>query len=116
MEDINQEDIIEKSPIPVSIQGTENILFQMKNSICKIYSKNDNKGTGFFLKISFQNIRLYFLVSNYHVLNNLENKDINISNDIALNNKRKIYKYPEMDAIFIEINPDEDKIKENDFS
>ena len=124
MKEINQEDIIEKSPIPVSIQGTETILFQMRNSICKIYTKNDKKGTGFFFKISFHNNRYYFLVTNYHVLDNLENKDIieitrnddNISNDIKLNNKRKIYKYPEIDALFIEINPDEDKIKENDFS
>ena len=113
MEEINQEDIIEKSPIPISIQGTEKILFQMKNSICKIYSKNNKKGTGFFLKIPFQNNILYYLVTNYHVLDDLENKDIieitrnddNISNDIKLDNKRRIYKYQEMDVIFIEINP-----------
>ena len=120
MEETKLEDIIENSPIPISIEGTEKILFQMKNSICKIYSK-DKKGTGFFLKTSFNNKILYFLVTNYHVLEALENRieitrnDDNISNDINLNNKRKIFKYPEMDIILIEINPKDDKINKNVF-
>ena len=71
MESIKLEDIIEKSPIPVSIEGTSKILFQMKNSICKIYSKNDKKGTGFFLKLSFENKILYYIITNYHVLGDL---------------------------------------------
>ena len=123
MEDINKEILIENSPIPVSIKGTENILFQMKNSICKIYTGNNTKGSGFFLKLSFENNILYFLVTNYHVLENLENNDKieitrndgNIQNDIILNNKRKLYKYEEMDIILIEINLKEDKINENEF-
>ena len=123
MEGINKEELIENSPIPVSIKGTENILFQMKNSICKIYTKNNKKGTGFFLKISFINKIFYFLVTNYHVLEDLKNNDKieitrnndNISNDIILNNKRKIYKYKEIDVILIKINPKDDKINENEF-
>ena len=121
MQEIKLEDLIENSPIPVSIEGTEKILSQMKNSICKIYSKDGKKGTGFFLKTSFNNKILYFLVTNYHVLEALENRieitrnDDNISNDINLNNKRKIFKYPEMDVILIEINPKDDKINKNVF-
>ena len=64
MQEIKLEDLIENSPIPVSIEGTEKILSQMKNSICKIYSKDGKKGTGFFLKISFKNNTFYFLVTN----------------------------------------------------
>ena len=124
MEDIIQEDIIENAPIPISMKGTKNILFQMKNSICKIYIKNNNKkGTGFFLKILIENNPLYFLVTNYHVLEVLKNNDKieitrnndNISNYIILNNKRKIYKYEEIDVILIEISPKEDKINEEEF-
>ena len=123
MEEINKEELIKNSPIPVSIQETENILFQTKNSICKIYRNNDKTGTGFFLKILFDNNIIYFIVTNYHVLDDLKNNDKieitrnndKISNDIILNNKRKIYKYEEMDVILIEINPKEDKINENEF-
>ena len=39
-EDIKLEKLIETSPNPISIKGTEKILFQMKNCICKIYNKN----------------------------------------------------------------------------
>ena len=88
----------------------------MKNSICKIYTKN-NKGTGFFLKLVFEENILYFMATNYHVLNDLKNNDKieitrdndTIPNDIILNNKRKVYQYEEMDAILIEINPKVDK-------
>ena len=86
-----------------------------------IYKKNKKKGTGFFLKISIGNNILYFLVTNYHVLEDL-NKTIeitrnndSISNDLILNNKRKIYKYEEIDAILIQLNLKEDKIDEKDF-
>ena len=123
MKETPKEDIIETSPIPVSIQGTENILFQMKTSICKIYTKNELIGTGFFLKVSFEDDVLFFLVANYDILEDVkENDEIeitrnndNISNNIILNNKRKIYKYPEIEALFIEIYPKEDKIEENEF-
>ena len=123
MIDINQEVLIENSPDSVSLEGTKNILFQMENSICKIYAKEDKKGTGFFLKILFENKKLYFIVTNYHILGDLKNNDKieitrnndTISNDIIINNKRKIYKYEEMDVILIEISPKEDKIKENEF-
>ena len=48
MNNIILEKNIEKSPFPVSIEGVEQILFQMKNSICKIIKCDGDKGTGFF--------------------------------------------------------------------
>ena len=58
MSDFIQEIIIKEQPIPVSLEGTKKILFQMENCICKINLKNDGIGTGFFCKIPFNT--LYF--------------------------------------------------------
>ena len=48
MEDIKLEKTCDNSPIPVSIEGTETILFQMKKCVCKIYS--NGKELDFLLK------------------------------------------------------------------
>jgi len=48
--EVIKEKYLETSPIPVSIKGTEIVINQMKNNICKIYTKNGTKGTGFFAK------------------------------------------------------------------
>ena len=95
---IIKEKLIESSPKPVTIQGTETILSQMKNSICKIYKCN---GTGFFCNIKFQNVNFKALITNYHVIDKKyieNNKIIKISlndekekKDIEELNKRKIY-------------------------
>ena len=50
--ELNQEQYNENSPEPISIEGTEKILFQMKKCVCKIIKKNGVNGTGFFLKNS----------------------------------------------------------------
>ena len=78
MSDIIQEKLIEKQPIPVSIEGTKKILFQMENCICKIYLEDGQKGTGFFCKILFNNDLLPVLITNNHVLNekDIENNKI----------------------------------------
>ena len=47
-----KEAYVEKHPLPFSIEETEEILEQMKNSICKIYN-NNKKGSGFFCKIPY---------------------------------------------------------------
>jgi len=52
-EDFIKEKYIENSVNPVSIEGLEKILFQMKNCICKIYKNDGTKGTGFFCRIPF---------------------------------------------------------------
>jgi len=42
-------------PKPVSIEATEKILNQMKNSICKVILESGREGTGFFCKIPNEN-------------------------------------------------------------
>jgi len=115
---IIKEKYIESSPIPVTIQNTETILSQMKNSICKIYKCN---GTGFFCNIIFQNFDFKALITNYHVINKKyieDNKIIKISlndekekKDIELD-KRRIYFNDKYDITIIEIK-NSDKIKVN---
>ena len=106
---IIKEKLIESSPRPVTIQGTETILSQMKNSICKIYICD---GTGFFCNIIFQNFDFKVLITNYHIIDEKyieDNKIIKISlndekekRDIELN-KRKIYFNDKYDITIIEI-------------
>ena len=75
MDDFIQEKYIEKSPSPITIEGTENILYQMKNSICKIINNDGYNGTGFFCRIPYNNKLLPVLVTNNHILdkNHIEN-------------------------------------------
>ena len=54
--------------IPISIEGIEKILFQMKNCICKIYKGEDKIGAGFFCKIPFKDNFLSILVINSTIL------------------------------------------------
>ena len=54
-----KEKYLENSPIPISIKGTETIISQMKNGICKIYNKNGIKGTGFFVKYETKQKKLF---------------------------------------------------------
>ena len=75
---IKQEILIQDQPIPVSIKGLKNILFQLENCICQIYQKNGGKGTGFFCKILFKNKLLPVLITNNHVLkeDDIKNNEI----------------------------------------
>ena len=86
---IIQEKLIEDQPIPVSLEGTKKILYQMENCICKIYCNNNSTGTGFFCKIRFQNNLLPVLITNNHVLNE---KDIENNKIIKLTIKKKVKK------------------------
>ena len=49
MSDIKQETYLNKQPIPVPIEVTKKILFQMENCVCKIYKRNGKKELGFFV-------------------------------------------------------------------
>ena len=104
---------IKGSADPVSIATTENILNQMKTSICKIKLKGAT-GTGFFCKIPFiEKQMIYCLMTNYHVINEKfinENKTINLLlNDdkealiIDLSIKRKFYFNKDYDITLIEL-------------
>ena len=113
-----QEKLIEDQPIPVSIEGTEIILDQMKKCICQIYLKDGNKGTGFFCKIPFDNNLLPVLITNNHVLNENDienNKKIelsinNVVKEIEIDNSRKRYTNSDIniDITIIEIKPNKD--------
>ena len=118
MIEIIDEKFIENSIKPISIEGIEKILFQMKNCICKIYGNDGIKGTGFFCKIPFPNESnlLPVLITNNHVLRDkdVENKSVI---RISLNNekeekiikiktkKRIIFTCSNPDITFIEISP-----------
>ena len=73
MTQIEKENILEKYPLPVTIEKTEIILKQMKESICKIKNKTCD-GTGFFCKI----LNKKLLITNNHVINEeiIKNKKI----------------------------------------
>ena len=73
MENIICEKFLNDSPEPLSIKSIETILDQLKNSIRKIY--NGKQGTGFFIKIPFNNIQLPVLITNNHIID--ENDFIN---------------------------------------
>ena len=121
MSDIIKESLIQSHPIPVSLEGTKKIIYQMENCICKIYRDDISTGTGFFTKIRFQNILLPVLITNNHILNenDIENNKIikltinNIVKEIIIDNSRKKYTNSKLDVTFIEIKLNEDKINEN---
>ena len=73
-----KEQYLKDSLTPVSIKTTEIILDQMKNCVCKIHKGKIN-GTGFFIRISYNNKLYDLLITNNHVLNE---QDIMINNSI----------------------------------
>ena len=113
---------IELYPRPVTIEGTKEILHQMENNICKIHKISGAKGTGFFVKISYNNDIIPVMITNHYILDEKDlkgNEEINISiNDdstiktIKLNEKRRIYSNEEYDTTIIEIKPEKDDIKD----
>ena len=64
MMEIDKEKLLNKYPLPVTIDETELILKQMRYSICKIENKNGD-GTGFFCQI----LNKKLLITNNHVIN-----------------------------------------------
>ena len=120
MEDIEKEIYNEKYPRPVYIEGIDIISDQMKKSICKIYKKDGDKGTGFFCEIPYQQGKIKVMITNYHIIDDKyinENDKIEISlNDdkenksIIINNKKNIYTNKKYDITIIEINPEKDDI------
>ena len=109
MTQIDEEKFINNYPLPVTIDETELILKQMRNSICKIENENGN-GTGFFCQI----LNRKLLITNNHIINGEIIKDKN-KIKVKLNNNKikkdiKIEKYYtsiEYDTTIIEINDNE---------
>ena len=126
MESNIKEEIFVGALNPVTINGTELILNQMKNSICKIVKEQGQKGTGFFCYIPIPNDDLLpVLITNHHVLNekDIENKKIikiTLNNDnkclnITIDESRKKYTNVDLDITIIEIKPTKDHINKEDF-
>ena len=97
---------------PVSLENTKTILKQMESCVCKIHL-GPKKGTGFFIKIPFQDEPITVLITNNHVLNgeriSIGRKiTLSLNNDnkiliIEINDKRKIYTDETLDITIIEI-------------
>ena len=98
--------------MPVTMDGINKILQQMKNCICKIYTKEGGVGTGFFCKINYKNSLYPLLITNNHIIDEKyikEKKVIKISlnddnefKDILFYN-RKTYTSEKYDITIIEL-------------
>ena len=125
MEENIKEGYFIESSISISLEDSVKIINQMKNSMCKIYTKQ-KIGTGYLCKINYKSKIKPFLIINNHLLNkeNLEknkekiaisiydnkkkkNKEINIK----INKGREKYTNEELNVTLIEIKPDLDKIE-----
>ena len=125
MEDISQEKYVSEYHLPISIEQTEKIIYQMKHNVCKIY-KGGFKGTGFFCRIAFSNTKQFYgLITNNHVLNENDIKlnscitfsigDEKIHKTIQILPGRKKYTNEELDITFIEIKLKEDRLSKEYF-
>ena len=129
MSHIIEESLIEDQPTPVDLEGTKQILSQMKNCIVKIVKDNGEKGTGFFCKIPFpdENNLLNVLITNNHILreNDIKNgqtiklimyeKKRNIEKEIKIDNSRKKFTIKNEEGIDITILEIKQKDKINNF-
>ena len=107
------------SPEHVSLNQTEKIIEQMKNSICRI----NDKETGFFVKIPFKSKLLTVLITTNQVINTGDikskaNVSLYLNNDnkiktIKLDNNRLKYTNEKLDITIIEIKEDEDNLNNN---
>ena len=98
----------------------------MKIYVCKILKKNGIFGTGFFCKIPYYNhkqslVKIPVLIANNHILNlnEIENYRIitvttnndNSQKKLKVDKTRNLFTNKKLDITFIEIKPNEDKIK-----
>ena len=126
-DDIIKQSYIKASPDILEVDKTEKLVYQMKNSICKLYPGDTKEGTGFFCKIPFPRDAkgnaydlIKVLITNNHVINEniLKKGKIRIrfkKKLIHLFFKNKIHYYtdPEFDVTIIPIDENEnDEIKE----
>ena len=112
------EKFLEDYPSPITIEGTNKILNQLKKCICQIENKL-GKGTGFFCYIPYNNEKLKVMITNHHIINNSildENEKIKVTiNDcgekkIIYLKKKVIYTSELYDTTIIELNSEKDKI------
>ena len=117
MEERIEEGIIKEAVDFITIKQTEEILNQMKKSICKI--NGTKKGTGFFCYINYEEKDIPCLLTNYHILDEKfikKNKKIEISmndndinEDLFVEEKDIIYSSPKdkYDTIIIKLKKEE---------
>ena len=124
MEDYINEQLLEKYPSYVSIEQTKIILEQLENSICKIFSNNGKRGTGFFCNINFKKSNKSFpaLITNNHILDEKAIKPDNIFKisyyqnkkleymDINIGKNRLVYTSKKYDTTIIELKDEKNKI------
>ena len=121
MESMHKEKLLEKYPVPVTLECTKKIIDQMQYSICKINNKC-GRGTGFFCYIPYEKTKIPVMITNNHIINEeiiKNNKIIRVTLnddkqyiDIKLDNKRKIYTNIKDDITIIEIKDEKKEIKE----
>ena len=119
MADYEPEKFINSSPEPVALDGTKTIVNQMYNCVCKIY--NNGEGSGFFTKIPYKSKMLPVLITNNHIINEIDissNKKItlilkndNIEKSLILDDSRLRYTNGKLDITIIEIKENKDQLK-----
>ena len=111
-EDIEDEKCFPDYSFEIDIRKTEIILNQLKKSVCKIYTQQEN-GTGFFCKIPFNKKKINVLITCNHVLDKkdlIPGKLITLSfcdekkpYSIMLDDKRIYWTNDEYDITIMEI-------------
>ena len=110
-------------PNPISLEGAKKILYQMQNCVCKIYIEKKSMGIGFLCKIPYKDYPLEVLITNNHILNEkyIENNqtiEIRINKkfkQIKIDKTRKKYISKSLNVTILEIKPNCDNIKANNF-
>ena len=113
--------IIENYIIPIKKKELNEISKQMEKYICKIYTKDGDKGTGFFCFINLdKSERISVLITNNHLIDdyyikekkliNITLNDDSISTVIVIDENRGYHCYEKYDTTIIEILPEIDGI------
>ena len=118
-EDIIREGYINGALIPVSLDGINEIMNQMKFSVCKIHKIGKN-GTGFFCNLPYKSKLIPFLITNNHIIDSedIENKinikismnDGNEFKNIKIDETRIVLTNKGLDFTLIEIKQNKDNI------
>ena len=122
--DIIKEGFMKDSVIPVSMEGINKIMNQMKFSVCKIHKIGEN-GTGFFCNLPYKSKLKPFLITNNHILKSEDiqiDKNIKISlnngkefKNIKIDDTRIVLANKDLDYTLVEIKPNKDNIDISQF-
>ena len=121
MENIHLEKHLKNFIKPISLEEMPNITEQMKYSICKIH-KGETTGTGFLCNLPYKSVKIPFLITNNHILNekDIKNNEITISfnnqeffMNIPIDESRITLTNKDLDFTLIEIKDNEKKFYKN---